>query len=362
MADKVLGFLPDPFLRADGTRVKTKEEWKEHRKYLIDLVVGMEYGGMPPKPEKVEVEQFTCGGPGRINNYRVHIGSFTFCLAVYLPKDISTPRPVILTGDGCYRNMNDLVIDEILGRGMIAAKFNRTELAPDMYNNDRTTGIYPLYPDLKFGALSAWAWGYHRAMDALCTMPFVDKEKVAITGHSRGGKTVLLAGATDERFAYVNPNNSGAGGAGCYRYHTQLDEAPEGGHDLVSETLEGMRTSIPYWFGPDVWKYSLCEEKLPFDQHMLKALVAPRVLLQTEALADTWANPKGTWQTHMAAREVWKLVGDPKDIAFRCRPGGHAHEYGAFVTLMDLMQTGLAPEFNPFPDMELIFDWKAPAE
>ena len=88
--------------------------------------------------------------------------------------------------------------------------------------------------------------------------------------------------------------------------------------------------------------------------------IIARVLLQTEALGDTWANPKGTWQTHMAAREVWKLVGDPKDIVFRCRPGGHDHEYGAFVTLMDIMQTGLAPEYNPFPDMELIFDWKAP--
>lgn len=360
MADKILGYLPDPFLRADGSRVTTAEAWKAHRADLLRLTVDTEYGGMPPAPESVEVEQMTCGGPGYINNYRVHIGDFSFCMALYLPQDISTPRPVVLTGDGCYRNMNDAVINEINRRGMIAAKFNRTEFAPDMYNRDRSSGIYLLYPGLSFGAISAWAWGYHRAMDALCTLSFVDQSQVAITGHSRGGKAVLLAGATDERFAYVNPNNSGAAGAGCHRYRMALDRPPVGGHDLVSETLADLLRAVPYWLGPDMEQYIDCEERLPFDQHTLKALIAPRVLLQTEALSDTWANPKGTLQTHWAAREVWKLVGDPNDIAIRFRPGDHGHDMGAFLALLDRMQSGLSPEYDPYPDMEPIFDWKAP--
>ena len=362
MPDKILAPLPDLFLRPDGTRVSSKEEWRAHRQYLLDLIVNMQYGGMPPKPEKVEVEQVMRYTGRAIGTYRIHADGFTFCLQVYVPNDLKASAPVVLTGDGCYRTMNDQVIDEINRRGMIAAKFNRTELAQDLYKTDRTGGLYDLYPGMTFGALSAWAWGYHRAMDALCTLDYVDSSKVAITGHSRGGKTVLLAGATDERFAYINPNNSGAGGCGCYRYHTVIDnpDLPRG--EQRSETLEDLMRNLSYWFGPEMFKYVDCEEKLPFDQHMLKALIAPRVLFETEALGDTWSNPKGTWQTHQAAREAWKLVGDTKNIAIRYRPGGHQHEFGAFTALLDLMQTGIAPEANYFPEMETMFDWQAPSQ
>lgn len=361
MPDKLLAPLPDLFLRPDGKRVSSREEWRAHRQYLLDLIVNMQYGGMPPKPKAFAVEPLMNGGGSvRIAAYHIHADGFSFCLQLFIPAEIKGPCPVVLTGDGCYRCMNDLVIDEINRRGMIAAKFNRTELAPDLYSTERTGGLYDVYPGMTFGALSAWAWGYHRAMDALCMLDFVDSTRVAITGHSRGGKTVLLAGATDERFAYINPNNSGAGGSGCYRYHTEIDDPTLPIGERVSEHLSDLMRSISYWFGPEMFSYVDCEENLPFDQHMLKALIAPRVLLQTEALGDTWANPKGTWQTHLAAREAWKLVGDPKDIAIRYRPGGHQHDLGAFIALLDLMQTGVAPEGNYFPEMERIFDWEAP--
>jgi dienelactone hydrolase len=359
MADRILGMLPDVFLKPDGSRVQGAADWREQRARLLELVVQTEYGGLPPVPDSVEVELLS-----RAASYchcRVHISHFTFCLRLYLPEKSKGPWPVILTGDGCYRNMNDRVIDEINRRGMIAAIFNRVEFAPDLYNSDRTAGIYLMYPNSTFGAIAAWAWGYHRAMDALCTLDFVDASRVAITGHSRGGKTVLLAGATDERFAYVNPNNSGAAGSGCYRYHMELDNPPEGVEDTRSEVLGDLLRAVPYWLGPAMRQYEQCEERIPFDQHMLKALVAPRVLLETEGLDDTWSNPKGTWQTHMAATEVWKLLGAPRNIAARYRPGGHAHDFGAFEALMDRMQHGSLPEANPYPDMQPIFEWSAPA-
>ena len=358
MPDRVLGQLPDLFLKLDGTRVKNAAEWPAQRARLLELVVGTEYGGMPPSPDRVDVEplwnsasEYQC---------RVHIGTFAFCLRLYRPKE-DGPRPVILTGDGCWRYMNDRVIDEINRRGMIAAVFNRLEFAPDLYNCDRTSGIYPLYPGSDFSALSAWAWGYHRAMDALCQLDFVDASRVAITGHSRGGKCVLLAGATDERFAFVNPNNSGAAGCGCYRYWTELDNPPAEG-DSRSEHLSDLLRVVSYWLGPEMKRYETCEEQIPFDQHTLKALVAPRVLLQTEALGDTWANPKGTWQTHCAAAEAWKLLGAPEKILIRYRSGEHGHDFGAFEALMDVMEEKPLPAVNPFPEMEPIFDWRAPVE
>lgn len=362
MADQILGMLPDLFLRPDGTRVKSADQWPDQRRVLMENIVEKEYGGMPPEPKQFRVEPLMLCGAGSVNAYRLHADGFTFCVKLYMPgKEAKAPYPVVLNGDGCWNYIASEYIAEANRRGMIVAQFNRTELAPDLYNEDRSSGIYPLYPQLHFGALSAWAWGYMRVMDALCQLEYVDQTRVAITGHSRGGKTVLLAGALDERFAFVNPNNSGSGGAGCYRYHTQLDEVPQGG-DARSEALADSMRMIPYWFGPEMKPYADCEENLPFDQHFLKALVAPRFLLQTEALGDTWANPKGTWQTHLAAREAYRLLGVPEKIAVRYREGGHKHDFGAFCALLDLMEKGPAPEVNPFPEMGRIFDWKCPEE
>ena len=67
------------------------------------------------------------------------------------------------------------------------------------------------------------------------------------------------------------------------------------------------------------------DASLPFDQHSLKALVAPRPLLTTEALERCVANPSGTWLTHLAARErPTGFLGAEKNLAIACRPGEHA--------------------------------------
>ncbi len=377
MNDVLLGRLPDPFLRPDGTRMETADDWKQARNGLLDALVKLEYGGMPPRPEAVRVEPLNDsrrGTPGkcRVNVYRVHCGTkarpLSFVLNLFVPAS-SGRLPVVLTGDGCYLNMSNQVIEEINARGMIAARFDRLELATDRGDAPRDHGLYAVFPEqTTFSALAAWAWGYQRALDALEQIEFCDASKVAITGHSRGGKTVLLAGATDERFFLVNPNDSGAGGAGCYRYHMLLDSLPEGGVDLRSETLEDLMRAIAYWFGPGMRDYVGREEALPFDQHFLKACVAPRYLLQTEGLGDTWANPKGSYQTLLAAREVYRLLGAADHIAAYYREGGHAHGYREYVQLLDFMECCLkgapAPAHyyeHPYPDMANIFDWRAPA-
>ncbi len=361
MADQILGMLSDYFIKQDGTRVKDASEWAARRQEIIEEVIGIEYGGMPPRPKDFWIEPTALCGPGRPNTYRLHADGFTFCVQLHRPdKEAKTPCPVVVSGDGCWNYVNDTFITEANRRGFIVALFNRTEIAHDMYNTDRSTGLYPVYPDIPFSALSAWAWGYHRVMDALEMIDYADHTRVGITGHSRGGKAVLLAGATDERIAFVNPNNSGCGGCGCYHYHTQLTDAPEGA-DARSETLHDMYGAVPYWLGPEMAKYEFAEDKLPFDQHFVKALVAPRYLLETDALGDTWANPRGSWLTLQAAKEAYRLLDAEDHIIMRFREGGHAHDLGSFCALLDLMeQGGTAASPNPFPEMPLLHDWKAP--
>ncbi len=50
------------------------------------------------------------------------------------------------------------------------------------------------------GVLVAWAWGFHRILDALIQVaPEIDAKRVGVTGCSRWGKAALAAGIFDER-------------------------------------------------------------------------------------------------------------------------------------------------------------------
>ena len=355
--------LPDPFRCEDGARVSTLAQWQRRRREIRDLVVDIEYGGLPPAPAETRCEKLHSStvkhlGGAQFVSCRVITGPdnpFSFLLHLLVPPGRG-PFPVVLSGDACWRYVTDAVAAEVLRRGNILAQFNRVEIVPDVYLSERTSGLYRVYRDASYGALAAWAWGYHRCIDVLAGMDVVDAARIAIVGHSRGGKAVLLAGATDERIALTGANNSGAGGAGCYRRQ-----------GAGSETLADLIRAIPYWFGPRLKEFVNRENDLPFDQHFLKSLIAPRSLLTTEALGDLWANPTGTWQTHLAAREVYRFLGVEERLGIWFRDGDHDHgeaDWKAFLDFMDCRLRGKKPaerfDRNPYPEQSPAFSWKAP--
>lgn len=367
--DVILGKLPDPFLFADGTRAANLDDWQRRRQEILDEVITTEFGGMPPKPDQIEVEPLDLHGTHFTNTYRIHCGTkdhpFSFCFMTWRPA-VDHKCPVILTGDMLYdANLNDQVIAEALRRGFVVAKFNRVELAPDLRNVGRTSGIFPLWPELKFSTISAWAWGYQRVVDALLTLDYVDPDQIAVTGHSRGGKTTLLAGATDDRIAYVNPNGSGTHGCGCYRFE-QREEPGKFGEDY-SETLEFMFEHIPDWMGEGLRQYIGREQELPYDMHTIKALIAPRYLLETNAYGDIWANPRGSYLTNRAAREVWKLYGCEERCQAWYRTGVHNHgwrDFNALFDFIDAVRYGapLPADITrvPYEDLQPLHDWTCP--
>ena len=364
----VHGKLPDPFLKPDGTRM-TPEEWWQNRDAIRERVVKIEFGGMPPRPEVVEVEQLNENALQYC--YRVRAGSrerqltFTLSVARSLGQHIdgSVKYPVLLTGDGCYNNCESDTIDEALRRGYVVARFNRLEIAYDR-KEPRSGGIYDIYPDDKdFTAISAWAWGYTAAIDALSHIPFADVSEIGITGHSRGGKTVLLAAVMDERVKYVCPNNSGTHGCAPYRYAvTDLETVA---HDRPrSEVLEDMLKNFPHWMGKELSDYVGRLDELPYDMHFFGALIAPRCYFPIEGLQDNWGNPNGSRQTYLAVKACYRYLGCEDRAAAWFRPGGHAHKYPAFeqfLLFMDRARRGLPPiahhALDPFPGEELIFDF-----
>lgn len=354
--DILLGELPDILSFNDGTKVKTAEDWERRKAEFYDMVIDTEYGGMPPQPEVFKVDKVCMGFNREFDTYRITTGTkekqITFSMHILFPKkskgeDVLEKFPVILTGDGCFRDCTTDVQDECYRRGYAIAIFDRTELAPDMYNTDRTLGIYSIYPDLPFCAISAWAWAYHRCVDALYQIPDADTDHIAISGHSRGGKTVLLAGATDRRVKYVNPNCSGTHGCGCYRYISHDDL---GNGDKRSEPLCYLFGIVPYWLGPKLKNYVGHETDLPYDMHFVKSLIAPRYLLETSAYDDTWANPRGSYLTFLEAKKVYKLLGAEDNAESWYRTGGHRHKLPEFRALMDFIdkKRGIPAENTDF--------------
>ncbi len=357
--------LPNPFLFNSGDRVRSAAQWPERRGEIHALMMPVAYGEIPPVHGVVHCAVLHAAvvkrlAGARLLSCRVSVnGRHSFLLRIFVPAGLG-PFPVLLNGDGCWHYASDEAISAVVEAGYVFAQFNRVELAPDA-GRAADSGIAGIadsvqgaMPTGQCPALAAWAWGYHRAVDALFGLDFIDRDCIAVVGHSRGGKAALLAGATDGRITLTSANGSGAGGAGCFRF-----SGPG------AETLADVVGAFPHWFSPNLAQFAGREDALPFDQHFLKALVAPRALLTTEALQDHWSNPVGTWLSHLAAREVYAFLGVQDRIAIAYRDGGHDHGMADWRTLLDFCESVFRGrpradivQVDPFPDSQARFRWQ----
>jgi hypothetical protein len=149
---------------------------------------------------------------------------------------------------------------------------------------------------------------------------------------------------------------SGCGGAGSFRV---LGEK--------SEDIAAITNRFPFWFQPRLREFVGHVDQLPFDQHSLKALVAPRAQLSTEGLGDLWANPAGTQATFSAARQVYEFLGAGDRIGIHFREGKHEQneeDWKALLDFADLQFFGKKAETRfdrlPFPEVPKAFSWSAP--
>lgn len=367
MSVTILGKLPDPFRKDDGTRM-TPDEWYAGRDQLFEKICGIEYGGMPPRPEVVKVVRLTAPRrDGGINVYKIWAGTkekqVSFLVDIVAPASPIDGRikyPVLLTGDGCYNCCESDTIAMATSLKIAVARFNRLELANDDKDAGRVGGLYEIYPEHKtFTAISAWAWGYMAVMDAFEQIPHIDVENVGITGHSRGGKTVLLAAAADTRIKFVCPNNSGCHGAVSHR----LKETGYGWAGKTEE-LSDMFKNFPHWMGEDLRQYIDREDEIPYDMHYFGALIAPRYYIQCEGMQDYWINPKGAWMNFCGVKEAYRYLGCEDNAAAWFRPGKHRHQLPDFTEFLEFMRSKLDGKptaehlkINPYPELDIDTDW-----
>lgn len=378
--------LPDPFARLDGEKVSSRDEWQGHRRYLKKMLAYYQYGRIPGKPSSTSVRLTRSGevlggdGFGRWWEITISRGGDSVSMSASLITPSGNgPFPVIVKNDrvpylleegelpGDYPDAvrkgirtDEEVLPEAIKRGYAMCKFVRTDLAKDQ-RGTRSEGVFPLYPEFDWGAIAAWGWGYSLVLDALEEVEEVDDDRVVATGHSRGGKAALCGSVYEERIAIAAPNSSGTGGTGSLRCFEEGREP----HQRLEEHV-GI---CDRWWGPRFLEFAGMEERLPFDAHTAKALIAPRPLVNPHATGDFWANPYGTELTHRAAGLVYDWLGAGKKIAMHWREGEHAQGREDWHALMDFADRhffGASTE-RPFdvlayPEEPLNINWSPPPE
>ena len=205
---------------------------------------------------------------------------------------MSAEKPTILvTGGAGY----------IGSHAVLALKTN--DIATD---TQPSTGAFPtLYPGSDTGMLMAWAWAMQRVLDAAAEVPSLDATRFAVNGFSRWGKAALLAGAFDERIALTVPSSSGLSGVGQYRYFYEDSADPKKANEKIGNALN----YAPHWFTPRFREFEHQVQRLPFDQHEVMALVAPRPLFMTVSNFDYWNNPRGSAR-NLPATQIGKRLAD----------------------------------------------------
>lgn len=328
--------LPDLLKTMDGMSITTTEQWETIRKpELRKLFQHYMYGTLPtnlPFTSKVlHEDKQAYGGKATLKEIELAFTGtdFRFRLLVVMPHS-KAPVPIFvgpnftgnhsvvddpkvqissawsrgnnptvvenrLTEQGRGKNKDTWNIDLIIESGFAVATYYYCEIDPD--NKDLRAGVRNILPkNYPTATIACWAWALSRCVDVVTKMPEIDAKKVVSVGHSRLGKTAILAAAMDERIAIAMPHQAGCGGTAPSR-------------STVGESVERINTSFPHWFNDQFKLFNKDTARLPFDQHGLVALCAPRPVLFTNAEEDSWANPRGQFEVLQAANPVYLLYG-----------------------------------------------------
>jgi hypothetical protein len=194
--------------------------------------------------------------------------------------------------------------------GVATMDFTSSQLVPSSFSVTRGDGDYfKIYPDTNTGAMIEWAWGVSRLIDGLqktASQNKIDTTRIAVKGCSYAGKMALYVGAFDERVALTIPEESGGGGEASWRFMAT---------QTGTEDLEAAQGTA--WYAQNLLQFkNATAGKLPYDQHELVAMVAPRAVLAIENTGIDRLGSQAGSVSMKAATEVYKALGVPDRIGF----------------------------------------------
>jgi len=301
--------LPDPFTSANGTRITSRSDWPCRQQEISQMLQQFELGILPPKPSSVTATFSS-------NTLNINAGngenSISFSVSIRYPTSGSAPFPALIVFGGASIP---------IPASLATITFNNDDIAAQQNTASRGRGkFYTLYGSTaSAGAMTAWAWGVSRIIDALEITPSsrIDTKRIGVTGCSRNGKGAFVAGALDARIALTIPQESGAGGAACWRI-SDLEKAAGKNIQTASEIV-----GENVWFSKAFEQYTSNTARLPHDHHELAGLVSPRGLYVIENDID-WLGPVSTTGCMKVGRLIYKAVGAPDAMGFSL-VGGHNH-------------------------------------
>ncbi len=386
--------LPDPLKLNNGKPVRDARDWySKRRPEIVTMFETQQYGRAPGRPSNESFEIVDKGTPalnGKAIRKQVTIylnkdkTGPSIDLLIYLPAAASKPVPMFFSINfGAVQNAVDdpgikpetvwdpktntritppaggghgrINAQDLLDAGFGVATYYYGDIEPDYLdgfpNSVRARYLKPGQTDRAaddWGSIAAWAWGMSRVEDYFETDKSIDAKRVAIHGVSRLGKTVMWAGAHDQRFAAVIASCSGEGGAALSRR--------DYGETIAHLTAP---TRYPYQFAANYAKYGGFPDKAPMDANLLIALIAPRPLLLQTGSTDYWSDPKGEFLAAAAAGPVYKLLGkedlgtsvwpDAKqpifhDLSYYMHEGGHGMVPSDWGIYIEFLKNALHPE------------------
>ncbi len=162
---------------------------------------------------------------------------------------------------------------------------------------------YPNFGDYKIdvyrqgyqSATMKGIWNHMRAIDILCSLPFVDSKRIACVGHSLGGHNALFLAAFDER---VHAVITSCGFTSFPKYY--------GGN------LKGW--SHPGYMPRIATIYHCDPVQMPFDFPEILGAIAPRPLFINAPLRDANFDVSGVRDCVASATPIYKLYGAEKNL------------------------------------------------
>lgn len=284
------------------------------RENAKELLQKYEYGHLPKAPKAInaEITKTQSGnymaGKGVLEDITLTCetenGKVVFPFQFLYRSGVKNQKAIIIHNFSGNIPNKYCPAEELLDMGWAIANINYNDVTPDGYKTSDNEEILKkgFNEDVAPGKIMLWAWGAMRVLDYFGTREEIDIKNVGVVGHSRLGKTALVTGAFDERFAFTHSNCSGTGGAGLYRMPTEISEKLVNLYDRVNSYGST-------WFCKNLEQFVGNEKKLPFDQDLLLALIAPRVLSVGSATEDVWANPHAELKSAKKASRAWKALG-----------------------------------------------------
>lgn len=266
----------------------SRAEWEAHRAAIRQqMLVSF---GLYPLPPKTPLKARIFDRVER-DGYTIEKVTFQTYPGFYLAGNLYRPRgksrdggrhPGVLVAHGHWPQgrMADTPEGSIPARAITFARqgyvaftydmvgYNDTRQIDHAFANDRRHWLWGI------SLMGLQTWNSLRALDFLCSLPDVDKTRLAITGESGGGTQTMMLGALDDRLAAVGP---------CV---------------MVSHTMQGG---------------CLCENapglRVDFSNMEIAAAAAPKAQIIVGATGD-WTSTTMTVEGP-AIRSVYTLYGVP---------------------------------------------------